>query len=151
MSDDNHVEKARQDRLFTQLVVALKNWVPDGELLLREQTHYVSQLTVVGRPTHVWLLKAGGYYNGESRLAGFHVNHGYSHIALSPCPGDDVASLFAHELFHCVHWNTNNYEQLSTEGAALMAEHTFRLLASSNVLTELSQFEFDERGTTHEP
>lgn len=136
-------EKATEKRLFIQLLAALKSWTPDCEVLVQDETHYIGYLMVLGRKTHVWMLKPGGFSTGETKLAGFHVNFGHSHIAISPSPGEDVMSIFAHELFHCIHWNTNGYEPLSTEGAALMGEHMFRLIVSTDLTTKLANFDYE--------
>lgn len=123
--------KSNPNRLFVQLKAAVKSWVPNAEEIRREDTMFIGELQVLGRPTYVWLLKPGGFNTGEASLAGFHVTYGVSHIALSPCKGDDLLAIFIHELAHCIHWHTCAYESLSTEGTALLCEHAFRLYRSN--------------------
>lgn len=130
------------NRLFSQLRAAIKSWVPNSEEIYRDDTTLIGEMRVLGRPTFVWLIKPGGFDTGDAKLAGFHVTHGYSHLVISPCEGDDLSAIFFHELMHCIHWHTCAYESLSTEAVALLGEHAFRLCReASHILTALDKIE----------
>lgn len=141
------------NRLFLQLRAAIKSWTPKAEEIYRDDTTLIGEMKVLGRSTFVWVIKSGGFDTGDSKLAGFHVTHGYSHLVISPCEGDDLSAIFFHELTHCIHWHTCAYEPLSVEGVALLSEHAFRLCREhSQILSALDKIEasLNEEGGQHE-
>jgi hypothetical protein len=120
-------------RQFNRLTTSLQTGFDVKNLPTVNDVHIFGMTKVCGRPVSVFVTTNG--YRLETKdgnLSACFTVDGHQHVLITesaatdfPSKGNplvDYSPALAHELYHAVHWNTNNYKDLDCETAALLVE-----------------------------